>query len=75
MRFGSAVKLSSTKKNDLVRLDLISSMIFPALRNRYLRPKIFVTEQKLQSKGHPLDVEIGMVRNEDQKPLINVKSG
>ena len=75
VRSGLAVKLSSQKKNDLVFLDLISLMVFSALRKRYFRPNILVTEQKLQSKGHPRDVEIGMTKDGIRYPLIKEKSG
>ena len=55
----SAARLSSQKKIFLGRLALISAMTFSALRKRYLRPNIAVTEQKVHPKGQPQLVMIG----------------
>ena len=41
------------------RLSLISAITLSALRKRYLRPNIAVTEQKVQPKGQPQLVMIG----------------
>ena len=43
------------------RLSLISATTLSALRKRYLRPNIAVTEQKLQAKGQPQLVMMGIV--------------
>ena len=43
------------------RLSLSSAMTLSALRKRYFLPNIAVTEQKVQSKGQPQLVMIGMV--------------
>ena len=43
------------------RLSLISAITLSALRKRYLRPNIAVTEQKLQAKGQPQLVMMGIV--------------
>ena len=40
---------------------LISATTFSALRKRYLRPNIAVTEQKLQAKGQPQLVMMGVL--------------
>ncbi len=47
----------------LGRFSLISAITLSALRKRYFLPNMAVTEQKVQSKGQPQLVMIGIVES------------